>query len=76
MRHIKELEQLTKEQLMWLIEQQNHILFIVGEELVRESKQDVSAEHVVEKIRELMKNEYLSLNDSGLSDYIDKRLAK
>lgn len=76
MRHIKELEQLTKEQLMWLIEQQNHILFIVGEELVRESKQEVSAEHVVEKIRELMTNEYLSLNDSGLSDYIDKRLKK
>lgn len=76
MRHIKELEQLTKEQLMWLIEQQNHILFIVGEELVRESKQEVSAEHVVEKIRELMTNEYLNLNDSGLSDYIDKRLKK
>lgn len=76
MRHIKELEQLTKEQLMWLIEQQNHILFIVGEELVRESKKEVSAEHVVEKIRELITNEYLSLNDSGLSDYIDKRLKK
>lgn len=76
MRHIKELEQLTKEQLMWLVEQQELVQRIISEELVRESKQEVSAEHAIDKIRELLVNEWIDLNDSDLGIYIDKRLKK
>lgn len=73
---VEQLENLTKEQLIWLVNQSHHIEVIISEELVRESKKEVSSEHVIDKIRELLKNEYVSLNNEHLSDYIDMRMGK
>lgn len=50
---IKEfLNELSKDQLIYLIEQYYHSLFLISEICVSESKQHISSEDAVEKIRE------------------------
>ena len=54
---IKEiLNELSKEQLIYLIEQYYHSQFLIGEVCVEESKQHISSENAVQKIRSYLYN--------------------
>lgn len=51
-RQLKEiLNELSKEQLIYLIEQYYHSQFLIGEVCVEESKQHISSERAINKIR-------------------------
>lgn len=52
----KTLNALTKEQLIFLINQYQHMTFIASEICVSESKQDISPKQAVEKIRKELHN--------------------
>lgn len=52
----KILNALTKEQLIFLIKQYQHMTFIVSEICVGESKQDISSEQAIEKIRKELRS--------------------
>lgn len=47
---------LTKEQLIFLIKQYQHMTFMISEICVDESKQDISSEQAIEKIRKELRN--------------------
>ena len=52
----KILNALTKEQLIFLINQYQHISFIISEICVDESKRHISSEQAIEKIRKELRN--------------------
>lgn len=49
--HKRTLSELSKEQLIYLIEQMSHSLFLIGEHCVEESKMHISSERAIDKIR-------------------------
>ncbi len=52
----KILNALTKEQLIFLINQYQHISFIISEICVDESKQHIPSEQAIEEIRKELRN--------------------
>lgn len=76
-KHNKEvLNQLSKEQLIYLIEQLKHSQSMIGEACVDESKQHISSEIAVDKIREYI-YDIPSLYDADkLKAYIDMKMEK
>lgn len=50
------LEELSKEQLIYLIEQLDRSQFLIGETCVNESKLHISSDKAVDKIREYLFN--------------------
>ena len=70
----KILNALTKEQLIFLIKQYQHMIFIISEICVDESKQHISSEQAIEKIRKELRNcnfpSYVSIEEIiSLLDY-------
>lgn len=52
----KILNALTKEQLIFLINQYQHMEFLISEVCVNESKQHIPSEQAIEKIRKELRN--------------------
>lgn len=76
-KHMKEnLMKLNKEQLIYLIEQYHHTDVLIGETLVDQSKGNITNEKCIEKIRKYSSENYISLNDEHLGDYINIKLEK
>ena len=75
-RNKKVLNELSKEQLIYLIEQLYHSQFLIGEVLVDESKRHIESDEAIGKIRKYMYN-MPSMNDaSELKAYIDMKVGK
>ena len=75
-RNKKVLNDLSKEQLIYLIEQLYHSQFLIGEVLVDESKWHIDSDKAVDKIRKYMYN-MPSMNDATeLKSYIDMKIGK
>lgn len=70
------LNELSKEQLIYLIEQFYHSQFLIGEICVDESKQHISSEKAVQKIR----NNLFYISSTSNIDYfkahIDLKMGK
>lgn len=69
------LNQLSKEQLIYLIEQLSHSQFIIGEICVEESKCHIDADKAIDKIRDCI---YHIPSDKAeeLMAYIDMKMNK
>ena len=74
----RNLEKLTKEQLIFLIEQYDHINFMIGETLVDESKRHITSEEAVEEIRKYLTESQAKtdLSNEHLDSYIDMETGK
>lgn len=74
----RNLEKLTKEQLIFLIEQYDHINFMIGETLVDESKRHITSEETVKEIRKYLTESQAKTNLSNehLDSYIDMEIGK
>ena len=75
-RNKRVLNELSKEQLIYLIEQLYHSQFLIGEVLVDESKWHIESDEAIGKIRKYMYN-MPSMNDAAeLKAYIDMKVGK
>lgn len=74
----RNLEKLTKEQLIFLIEQYDHINFMIGETLVDESKRHITSEEAVKEIRKYLTESQAKtdLSNEHLDSYIDMEIGK
>lgn len=70
------LNELSKEQLIYLIEQYYHSQFLIGEVCVDESKQHISSEKAVEKIRNRLYNIPNTYNVDYFKAYLDYEMSK
>ena len=76
-KHEKEvLNQLSKEQLIYLIEQLNRSQFFISETCVDESKLHISSEHAVKEIRKYIYHIPWSNDAEALKAYIDMKMEK
>ena len=76
-KHEKEvLNQLSKEQLIYLIEQLKRSQFFIGETCVDESKLHISSKHAVEEIRKYIYHIPFADNAEELKAYIDMKMGK
>ena len=75
--HKKELLMtLSKEQLIYLIEQMHHSLFMITETCVDESKWHIEPETAIEKIRDYIYVMPSAYNETDLKGYIDMKMGK
>ena len=75
--HLKEiLNELSKEQLIYLIEQYYHSQFLIGEVCVDESKQHISSERAVKKIRNRIYDMPKTYNVDYFKAYLDYEMGK
>lgn len=75
--HDKEtLGQLSKEQLIYLIEQLNHSQFLISETCVDESKCHIDSDKAVDKIRGYIYRMPSMYNVEELKLYIDMKMNK
>ena len=72
----KVLNELSKEQLIYLIDQLYHSQFLIGEVLVDESKWHIDSDDAINKIRVYMYNMPNMNNATELKAYIDMKLGK
>lgn len=70
------LNELSKEQLIYLIEQYYHSQFLIGEVCVDESKQHISSEKAVEKIRNYLYDMTNTYNVDNFKAQIDMKMGK
>ena len=70
------LNELSKEQLIYLIEQYYHSQFLIGEVCVEESKQHISSENAVQKIRSYLYNMPNTYNVDNFKAQIDLKMGK
>ena len=70
------LNELSKEQLIYLIEQYQHSQFLIGEACVEESKQHISSENAVQKIRSYLYNMPNTYNVDNFKAQIDLKMGK
>ena len=70
------LNELSKEQLIYLIEQYYHSQFLIGETCVEESKQHISSEKAVQKIRSYLYNMPNTYNVDNFKAQIDMGMGK
>ena len=74
---IKEtLNELSKDQLIYLIEQFYHSQFLIGEVCVEESKQHISSEMAIEKIRKYLYDMPSTYNMDNFKAQIDIGMGK
>lgn len=72
----KILNELSKEQLIYLIEQLYHSQFLISEVLVDVSKSHIESDKAIRQIREYMYNMPSMNNTDELKAYIDMKLGK
>ena len=72
----KVLNELSKEQLIYLIEQLNHSQFLISEVCVDESKWHIDSNKAVEKIRGYIYHMPSMYNAIDLKAYIDMKMDK
>ena len=70
------LNELSKEQLIYLIEQFYHSQFLISETCVDESKCHISSEKAVQKIRSYLYNMPKTYNVTGFKALIDMKMGK
>lgn len=70
------LSQLSKEQLIYLIEQLDYSQSLIGEVCVDESKMHIDSDRAVDKIRGYLYNMPSMYNVTNLKAYIDMRMGK
>ena len=70
------LNELSKEQLIYLIEQFYHSQFLIGEACVDESKQHISSENAVQKIRNYLYDMPNTYNVDNFKAQIDLKMGK
>lgn len=72
------LENLSKEQLIYIIDQLYHLYFRVGEICLHVSKWDIDPQEAISDIRELCNNTQYDtkFRDKNFSDYINMKLGK
>ena len=70
------LNGLSKEQLIYLIEQYYHSQFLIGETCVEESKQHISSEMAIKKIRNCLYSMPNTYNVDDFKAQIDLRMGK
>lgn len=76
-KHQKEvLNQLSKEQLIYLIEQLNRSQFLISEVCVDESKWHIDSDKAVDKIRDYIYDMPSLYNVIDLKAYIDMKMDK
>ena len=76
-KHSKEvLNQLSKEQLIYLIEQLNHSQFMISEVCVDESKWHINPKEAISKIRGYIYNIPSLYDATELKAYIDMKMEK
>lgn len=75
-RNKKVLHELSKEQLIYLIEQLYRSQFLIGETCVDESKMHIDSDKAVDQIRKHMYNMPSMNNADELKAYIDMKLGK
>lgn len=70
------LSELSKEQLIYLIEQLNHSQFLIGCVLVDESKCHIGSDKAIDKIRGYMYNMPSLYDATELKAFIDMKMEK
>lgn len=70
------LNELSKDQLIYLIEQFYHSQFLIGEACVDESKQHISSENAVQKIRSYLYDMPSIYNVEHFKAQIDLKMGK
>lgn len=70
------LNELSKEQLIYLIEQYYHSQLLIGEACVEESKQHISSEKAIKKIRNYLYDMPNTYNVDNFKAQIDLRMGK
>ena len=76
-KHTKELLMtLSNEQLIYLIEQMNHSLFLIGETCVAESKSHIETTDAIREIRDDIYDLPSVYNEAELKAYIDMKMGK
>lgn len=72
----KVLSELSKEQLIYLIEQLVHSQFLIDCVLVDESKQHIDSDKAIDRIRKYMYNMPSMYDATELKAYIDMKMEK
>ena len=70
------LNELSKEQLIYLIEQYCHSQFLISEVCVEESKQHISSERAIKKIRNCLYDMPSKYNVDNFKAQIDLKMGK
>ena len=70
------LATLSNEQLIYLIEQMQHSLFLIGETCVEESKCHIESADAIRKIRDDIYDLPSTHNEMELKGYIDMKMGK
>ena len=70
------LNELSKEQLIYLIEQYYHSQFLISEACVEESKQHISSEQAVQNIRKYLYDMPNTYNVDNFKAQIDLKMGK
>ena len=70
------LNELSKDQLIYLIEQFYHSQFLISEACVDESKQHISSENAVQKIRSYLYDMPDTYNVDNFKAHINLRMGK
>ena len=75
-RNKEALNQLSKEQLIYLIEQLDHSQFLIGEICVEVSKYHIDSDKAINKIRNYIYHIPSMYNITGLKAYINMKMGK
>ena len=76
-KHQKELLMtLSNEQLIYLIEQMNHSLFLIGETCVEESKGHIETRDAIREIRDDIYDLPSAYTETNLKAHIDMKVGK
>ena len=70
------LNELSKDQLIYLIEQYYHSQFLIGEVCVDESKQHISSEQAIKNIRKYLYDMPSAYNVDNFKAQIDLKMGK
>ena len=70
------LNELSKEQLIYLIEQYYYSQFLIGEVCIEESKQHISSEKAVKEIRSCLYDMPSTYNVDNFKAHIDLKMGK
>ena len=70
------LNELSKDQLIYLIEQYYHSQFLISETCVEESKQHISSEMAIKKIRNYLYDMPNTYNVDNFKTQIDLKMGK
>ena len=70
------LNELSKDQLIYLIEQYYHSQFLISEVCVEESKCHISSENAIKKIRDYLYDMPITYNVTDFKAIIDMKMGK